>query len=149
VTGPPVEVAKLAVGDAHVGGIGIPVDDPGDGIARYVVLPDGVAHVHKLGGGGIFKQKNTFFRCQPFEAQGALEEFGDVHNAAPETLVPASCFFRNGVPACIFKNKEGVLRLAKVAILSINAPFRRPLSTYFQSAADFTCNYGPKTANFV
>lgn len=51
-----------------------------------MVLPHGVADVHEFGGGGIFKKKNTFFGREPFEAECAVEEVGDVHNCTPELL---------------------------------------------------------------
>jgi len=99
---PAVEVAKLAVGDAHIGCVRVAVNDPGDGIARYMVLTHRVADVHQFGGGGIFKEKNAFFGREPFEAKGALEEIGCVHISYAGTLFRQLGSSRNSVPAYIF-----------------------------------------------
>ena len=74
-----VEVAELTVGDADVGRIGIAIDDPGDGVTRYVVLAQFIADVHQFTGMGIFKQKNTLFGTEKIPAQGALKQFVDMH----------------------------------------------------------------------
>ena len=38
VARPAVEVAEFAIGNANVGGIGVPVDDPGDNVTRDMEL---------------------------------------------------------------------------------------------------------------
>jgi hypothetical protein len=74
-----VKIAELAVGNANVGRIRIAVNDPGDDIARHMVLADGISDVHQFRGRGIFEKKNTFFRRKPFQAEGTLEEIRNIH----------------------------------------------------------------------
>lgn len=45
VTGSSVEVAKLTIGYADIGRIGIAVDDPGDSVSRDMLLPEGIAYI--------------------------------------------------------------------------------------------------------
>ncbi len=48
MAGAAIEVAELAIGDAHIGGVGIAVYDPGDDIVGHMMLPEAVADVHQL-----------------------------------------------------------------------------------------------------
>ena len=61
MSGAAVKITKLAIGVADVGRIGVAVNNPRDGIARYVMLPHSVGNVHQFSGSRIFKEKNTFF----------------------------------------------------------------------------------------
>ena len=45
----------------------------------HMMLAHGIADVHQFRRGGIFKQKNAFFRRKPFVAQGAMEKVGGLH----------------------------------------------------------------------
>jgi hypothetical protein len=50
------------------------------------VLPQGVAHVHQFGGGGIFKQENAFLGSEVVEAKGTVEKVVGAHRAEIEKL---------------------------------------------------------------
>ncbi len=74
-----VKITKLAIGNTHIGGIRIAVDDPGYDAGRDMVPTHAVAHLHELGGAGIFKKKNAFFGAKPFHSEGALEQIRNIH----------------------------------------------------------------------
>jgi hypothetical protein len=61
MTGDAVEVAKLAIGHAHIGGVHVPVDDPGNLAMWYLDFAQLVGYIHQLGKRGILKEKDTFF----------------------------------------------------------------------------------------
>ncbi len=58
---PAVKVAELAIGYAHIGRIGIAVDDPGDLGAGHHLLSQLITHIHQCRGRGMLKEGQTFF----------------------------------------------------------------------------------------
>lgn len=67
MAGTAIKITELAVGDANIGGVRVPVNDPGDNIAGDVVLPQMIAHIHQISRCCIFKEKYPFFSRQPIQ----------------------------------------------------------------------------------
>jgi hypothetical protein len=65
MAGDSVEIAELAIGNTHIGGVKIAVDLPGD-LIRIVLFdfPKLIGNKGQLGRRGLFKKKNTFLYAQ-------------------------------------------------------------------------------------
>lgn len=72
MSGDPVEVAKLAIRNADIRGIDIPVDDPGNLVIGMQLFPDLVGNILQLRRGSMEEQVLPFFRGEEFEAEGAV-----------------------------------------------------------------------------
>jgi hypothetical protein len=81
MTGHPVEITELTIGYADIRCVEVAVDDPGDLIVRFLLHPDLMGYLHKLGQRGIIEQKNAFLHTQEFEIKGFLVKFLQFHHA--------------------------------------------------------------------
>ena len=79
MTGNPVKIAEFAIGNADIGGVYIPVDDPGDLAVRNLLLPELVGNEHQIGKGSIFKEKNAFFNRQKPKIQRFVVQVINIH----------------------------------------------------------------------
>ena len=80
MAGDAVEIAKLAIGYANVGGIDIPVDLPGDLTMRYLYFSEGVSHLHQFSEGGILKQEDPLLLAQEFKSQCLSVDLFRIHS---------------------------------------------------------------------
>ena len=55
VSGDPVEITELAVGDAHIGGVDVPVDLPTHFSMGHLLFPEFICYVHEIGQGGFLE----------------------------------------------------------------------------------------------
>jgi hypothetical protein len=67
-----VEIAKLAIGHAYIGGIQVAVNDPGYFAGRHLLFPQFVGDAHELCQWGLLKQENPFFHGQELKVEGFL-----------------------------------------------------------------------------
>jgi len=79
MTWPPVKVAEFAIGYADIRGIRVAVNNPGNHILWYVMLAQGVPHIHQLGGFGTLKKKKSFFGSQKLPFKRSVKEVVYMH----------------------------------------------------------------------
>ena len=63
------EIAELAIGNADIGCVHIPVYLPGYFTMRYLDLTERISCVHQFGSAGILEKVNTFFLAEEIEIE--------------------------------------------------------------------------------
>ena len=76
MTGNHVEIAEFTVGHTNVGGVHVPVYDPGNFTMRHLFFPQLVSNKHQFGQRCMLKKKNAFFSTQEIKTQGAFVQRG-------------------------------------------------------------------------
>src|SRR6478672_5855681 len=61
MSGYAIEVAKLTIGDTHIGRIHVAVYLPGYLSVRYLFLAKFIGYIHQISECSVFKQKQAFF----------------------------------------------------------------------------------------
>ena len=97
MTGHPIEVAELTVGDADVGGVQVSVDDPGDLVVRLFHHPQAVTNLHQFRKRCVFKEKHPFFHGQPFQSEGFFIQIGELHNRRAKLQQPSGILVAGGL----------------------------------------------------
>ena len=62
--GPTIKIAKLAIRNTYIRGIGIPVNDPGDLITGNHLLSQLIARINQGSSSGVNKQLKALFSRQ-------------------------------------------------------------------------------------
>jgi hypothetical protein len=75
----PVEVAELAIGHAHVGGVHVSVYDPRNLSIGFALAAHGIGSGGQFSGGGMVKQLNALFLRKVFAGKSTLQKFDVVH----------------------------------------------------------------------
>jgi hypothetical protein len=64
---PTVKIAELAVRNAYVGRVRVPVYNPGHYVPRNMVLPESVTYIYQIGSRCLLEQEHAFFGTQEIE----------------------------------------------------------------------------------
>jgi hypothetical protein len=73
MTGYAVKITELTIGSTYVGGIEVPVNDPGHFVRTvFTNLPQFIRDKNKVRTGRIFEKKNTLFNAEKLRLKGAV-----------------------------------------------------------------------------
>jgi hypothetical protein len=80
MSGDPVEITELAIGDANIGSVHVAVDLPTHFSMGHLFFPEFVSHVHQAGQWGFLEQEQSLFCCQKLKVQCLLvQSFEIIH----------------------------------------------------------------------
>ena len=76
MAGDAVEIAKLAVGHADIGGVDVPVDLPGHFTMRHLLAAQGIGHGHQVRQRSVGKEVLAFFSGEKGKIKGFAIQIG-------------------------------------------------------------------------